>query len=276
LIVVAMTLGLLASSMTGVPSAWWPLVVLAQAFLSFVCCVINHNHTHRATFAWEPANRALGIALSWCRGHTSATVVVPHNLNHHVYAAEALDWSRPELAGSGWGAVRLLRYLFVSSVEMARKRAEPGAPKLTGLAARRLKVERAALVALALFGLAWDWKAFLVLWALPWFLAIEGLLAVNLLQHDGCDPAETRTASRNFVGRMANWLLFNNGYHTAHHLRPAAHWTDLPRIHRALGVTSALDEPSLLGFFARAYVLGVGVPASGERSRWRRPSFQTE
>lgn len=30
-------------------------------------------------------------------------------------------------------------------------------------------------------------------------------------------------------GAPYNWLLFNDGYHVEHHLRPGAHWTQLPR-----------------------------------------------
>jgi hypothetical protein len=30
-------------------------------------------------------------------------------------------------------------------------------------------------------------------------------------------------------GRLYNWCFFNDGYHVEHHLRPAEHWTRLPR-----------------------------------------------
>ena len=40
--------------------------------------------------------------------------------------------------------------------------------------------------------------------------------------------------SRNHIGRVLNWCLFNNGFHTAHHMRPGLHWSELPDFHREI------------------------------------------
>lgn len=34
--------------------------------------------------------------------------------------------------------------------------------------------------------------------------------------------------ARNFVGPVINYLTFNNGYHTIHHMYPTMHWSRLP------------------------------------------------
>jgi beta-carotene hydroxylase len=33
------------------------------------------------------------------------------------------------------------------------------------------------------------------------------------------------------TGKLANFFLLNSGYHTAHHIRPAMHWSKLPNFH---------------------------------------------
>ena len=33
--------------------------------------------------------------------------------------------------------------------------------------------------------------------------------------------------ARNFVGPVINYLTFNNGYHTIHHMYPTMHWSRL-------------------------------------------------
>src|SRR5207248_11772882 len=75
-----------------------------------------------------------------------------------------------------------------------------------------------------------------------------GILAINHVQHDGCDPDSTYNHSRNFVGRWLNWWVFNNGYHTAHHLRPGLHWSQLPALHAEIRdcIDPTLERRSLL------------------------------
>jgi fatty acid desaturase len=271
LAVMALTLALMAFSIQCVPWSWAPVVVVVQTLLSFICCVINHNHTHRPMCSSERANTFVGVLLTLCRGHSSMIVIVPHNLNHHVHGGHEGDWSRPELAGSGWGLARVARYLWRSSLEMARRRREPSAPALPAKLQRRQRLEQIALRALIVFGLLFNWKAFLLFWAIPWFLAIEGLLTINLLQHDSF--ADSQPVSRNFVGAVTNWLFFNAGFHTSHHERPLLHWTELPRSHAELirsGKTDpAWDEPSLIGFFFRHYVFA--VPGSPQRISMESP-----
>jgi fatty acid desaturase len=73
---------------------------------------------------------------------------------------------------------------------------------------------------------------------------------VNLLQHQDCDTTSEFDHSRNVTGRITNWILLNNGYHTAHHLRPSLHWSCLPDYHRkhvAPRIDPALDHRSFAG-----------------------------
>jgi fatty acid desaturase len=53
----------------------------------------------------------------------------------------------------------------------------------------------------------------------------------------------------------------NNGYHTAHHMFPAAHWSKLRTIHvRVIApqLNSALNERSLWLCIWRRFILGKG------------------
>ena len=88
-------------------------------------------------------------------------------------------------------------------------------------------------------------------------LAMLMLVAVNLPQHDGCDPGSPLAQARSFTGRLGNWLFFNNGYHLVHHLQPGLHWSQLPRAHAELGLAPVSEwvQPSILRFLARRYLL---------------------
>ena len=97
-----------------------------QTWLAFTCCIINHNHQHAPIFRGRAPRFAIDLLLTLARGHTATTVVVPHNFNHHVHMGSPEDWSRPSLAGEGWGLLRIARYLGRASVEMARERSRAG------------------------------------------------------------------------------------------------------------------------------------------------------
>ena len=117
-----------------------------------------------------------------------------------------------------------------------------------------------AAVLLALAALvALDWRRALVFWVAPRLFAQWAIVTMNLLQHDGCDDEAKKNMNfaRNFVSRRLNWLMFENGLHTIHHLMPNAHWSQLPELHRRIVVpyiNPKLNEPSMLLYIWRTYV----------------------
>jgi fatty acid desaturase len=255
LLFVAAALALLATPhLWPVPHAWEAAWIAAATFACFVASIVNHNHMHCAVFARGGANAAFNVALSLARGHTATGIVVPHNLNHHVEAGRPRDWIRPQLAGAGLGWLRLVRYVAAASVHMAAMRLRADAPRLPQQLRAGWLLEKLVLAAVVLAALWHDPRTFAAFNALPWLLGLGLLVGVNLLQHDGCAAGDDLAGSRNFTGRLGNWLFFNNGYHTAHHLQPGAHWSDLPALHEALrGKLSAadLEHASILRYLWR-------------------------
>ena len=67
--------------------------------------------------------------------------------------------------------------------------------------------------------------------------------------------------ARNFIGPVINYLTFNNGYHTIHHMYPSMHWSRLDDISCMLAsqlpsslclTLSPAHEPNLLPHPPRA------------------------
>jgi fatty acid desaturase len=242
------------------PSMLYPFWIAISAIFCFIVCVINHNHAHVPLFKDDRANSVFGLYLTLLRGHSSSGVVVPHNLNHHIEHGSGGDWIDTRLAGDGPGMFRVVRYVIRATVSMARHRVQTGAPALNQQGRRRVRHERILLIAF-LAAMLWLSPANTVLFlVLPWFLGVFMLVAVNLPQHDGCDASSELSSSRNFTGRFGNWFLFNNGYHVAHHLQPALHWSLLPAAHSELvdRLDPGLTHKSLLRYCARQYVLNTG------------------
>lgn len=82
------------------------------------------------------------------------------------------------------------------------------------------------------------WQPRLVLiYLLPWYLVTHFVTRyVDYLNHYGCDESSENPHLRanNSLSWWFNLTTHNFGYHTAHHIRPGAHWTELPAIHRAI------------------------------------------
>ena len=265
--VIVITLASLAGPFYARPDL--PMSVLwfvLNCCLVFCCCVINHNHVHVRMGRTHPANRIIGLLLTIAKGHTAGTVIVPHNRIHHRHRGGELDWMRNSFAGDGWGIRRILRYICRSSVNTARARNGTGAPRLGRRGRRSQRIEIAVLWLVIVAILFVDPFTGAIFVFLPWLLGMATLVAVNFLQHDGCDVGSEYDHSRNFVGRTANWLFFNSGYHTAHHLQPALHWSRLPELHRRIEPRMSrgdLNQRSLWGFVLKHYALGSGPGSEG-------------
>ena len=61
--------------------------------------------------------------------------------------------------------------------------------------------------------------------------ALWTIMLFNYEQHVHTDPWSKHNHSRSFVSPTLNFLLFNNGFHAAHHENPGLHWSKLPEAH---------------------------------------------
>jgi fatty acid desaturase len=122
---------------------------------------------------------------------------------------------------------------------------------------RQRRIESTVVWAVKLGLLLLDWRKALLLVVVPQLFANFGIVTINFLQHDGCDPEHPANHSRNFVGPLLNFLALNNGYHGIHHLQPGLHWSLLPEAHaRTLGpdLHPSLAQKSLAAYLFRTFV----------------------
>ena len=250
-----------------VSPGWVVPWLLAGSLFCFSSWIINHNHVHTRLFQDARLNVVFELLLTLARGHSSAGVILAHNYNHHVHNGDNNDWICPQLAGSGLGILRLLRFVVAAVGSMARGRRLADVERLPPDIRRRLYQERMLLWVFVPVLLLLDVKTFFLFVAIPWVVGVTLLIGVNLLQHDGCRPGSQFDHSRNFTGRTGNWFFFNNGYHTAHHMHPALHWSRLPQWHRenvAPAIDSKLEQRSILRYLFNNYLLGSPSP-QGEK-----------
>ena len=225
-------LGLVTVQWMGWFRHWWLLP--PTCVLAFIACVIKHNHIHYRTFSSRPWNRMFDYLLGFCTGQPTTAIIPVHNERHHAQNHSDQDCVRSTSVNFRMNWLNLLAFPVVAVRNVYRvktadfQRWRNDKPAMY----RRLLHERLAVVGFIAVLLVLDWRATLLYCAVPWLCGQWGIVAINLLQHQDCDHHSDFDHSRNVTGRFINWLFLNNGFHTAHHLRPALHWSRLPEFHR--------------------------------------------
>lgn len=224
-------------------------VLAVLCYYSFAGATIVHNTMHTRSFHSRTLEYLWHHVLSLTYGHPVSTFVPGHNLSHHRHTQTRKDPMRTSKLRYRWNLLNGLLFQPTVACDVLRmdlrylslKRMQGDV--FFARACREWLVLGAAQAAL----LALDWRRFALYVWLPHLFAQWAIVSMNMLQHDGCD-ADTKTqanwnGARNFVGPVVNYLTFNNGYHTIHHLHPTMHWSLLaceharqvhPHIHPAL------------------------------------------
>jgi fatty acid desaturase len=233
-------------------------VVITYAFY-YNPVVVTHNFLHTPFFRRRALNRVFSIL-------NSANLFLPqvlykyHHLIHHQYANDAihngttLDPSSTYRYGKHGKQEPFVLYCALSlfrdggTGHAFREAMHHGQQK-------QFVMELVAIGVTAVVWIAIDWRWMLVAYVptfyFGWFLA----LLENYFEHHRASNRDSRFAdSVSYYGAVYNLLMFNEGYHQEHHLKPHLHWTDRPAVHRQYrgeftnaGAYEA-HNPPLLGF----------------------------
>ena len=77
-----------------------------------------------------------------------------------------------------------------------------------------------------------NWKAAIFVFIIPTISTRFLLMAGNWAQHAFIEPVgweDQFSSVTTFINSGYNKRCFNDGYHLIHHLKPAAHWTEMPK-----------------------------------------------
>ncbi len=248
-----------------VPSCRNVVCLIAACALSFLTAVVMHPHMHHGIFHSRRLNMAFRCLLSFGLLFPASSLIPIHNLVHHRYDDDGqLDWASTKHVEFEWNLLNLLHFPnVVGSYSFA------GAMRWAAVGDRREFRRQLFLELLVAFGgtfalMLVDFWTTLFFVVVPQLWGARGFLRINILQHDGCDMESKWNHSRNFTGRLFNWLLCNDGFHTIHHNLAGLHWTELPAAHAqqvALRIDPSLEEKSMVWYLLRTYVLHVRRPA---------------
>lgn len=203
-------------------------IMLGLLSISAMPGSISHNHHHVPTFLRPWMNRWYEVILFLEVGIPPYAWTLHHNLGHHRdYLDQEKDPANWRLADGS--VMSRVRYDIVGSLRIYPEIWRIGRqhPELF----RRFK--RWSLISLAVLGvfLMLDPVKALLLFVAPMPIMYLGLLDNTYMQHSDLDTDSEFTASRNSTSRLYNFISWNLGYHTAHHMKPHLHWSRLPQWH---------------------------------------------
>ena len=240
------------------------LILLFTMTMYYQPIIVVHNFVHNPFFISKLLNRIFAVISSASMMMTVAGYKQHHFL-HHQYNNDrrkdegtkhgpTLDPSSTYRFGKDgehehfipYSAFSLFRDATGYAIKRVLKKGE--GPQLT--------IEVIAMVlTLALWAItSWQWLLYMFVptFFFGWFFAhMEGYFEHQM----ATDPDSKFANSVSYYGAFYNkYLMFNEGYHQAHHCRPGAHWTTRPEIDKKFKeeMTEAgayiSNYPPLLGF----------------------------
>ena len=250
---------LVALFMMGMCSLW-----------SFLGATITHNSIHVPLFKSGFMNSLFQIALTLTYGWPVSALVPGHNLSHHKFTNTQKDAMRPQRMQYSWNFLNYLMFPAVTAANIAGsdKAYMKEQARLDRPIWRQYIVEAVAFWGVQIILAIADWKRWVWIIVLPQLYAKYQIIAMNILQHDGCpDPfTDSKNHSRNFTGTIVNYMTFNNGLHTTHHNNPGWHWYRLPEEHSKLEMHPNLNQSNILFYFFKAHIYpGIRLDYKGNK-----------
>ena len=231
-------------------------------FMSVTVSVIAHNIMHVSMFKFEPLNRLMEYWVIMFYGTPVFGWIPTHNRNHHRHNNKEPDYTKTYRFTEKNRLWVLLTYPFVSNYYQSIA--------LKDFLKERFQKNRREFwyyISQIVLVLAWGGTflylnpiAALVLVIIPHNISLYTVVVFNFVQHVHADEESEYNHSRNITAShifSLNWFLFNNGYHTVHHMNANLHWSLTKEAHEKIAhkIDPALNEPYFWGYILKAYII---------------------
>jgi hypothetical protein len=213
---------------------WWLGGIHLALVLWFVgpYILMLHNTSHRKLF--KAPYRALNNYIPWLLGpffgETPETYFAHHVGMHHpennleADLSSTLPYRRDSVLGFARYFLRFFfAVLFELSVYFVRKKRKQ--------LLVRILVGELGFYAVTAALVAYNWRAAVCVFILPYVFSRFGMMAGNWGQHAFVDKDAPENCYRNSItciNAAYNRRCFNDGYHIGHHVKATRHWTEMP------------------------------------------------
>lgn len=247
-------------------STWvWISSYVLQLLMAVIISVIVHNHQHLGMWKNKWSNVITDNFLTVFYGFPVFAWIPTHNSNHHVHINKEPDYTRTYMVSEKNNLLTLLTYPTISGA-MQQKAVVKYFIGLYKEGGQRFYYHLLQVICLVLWiviAFVFDWKKALLYVVIPQQVSLNTVLVFNYIQHIHSDEESEYNHSRNMTGVLLNFLLLNNGLHTAHHVSPAIHWSKLWEKHDKISakIDPRLNEKNFAWYLLRVYILGLFIPS---------------
>lgn len=249
----------------------FPLYFIFLLF-SISICSINHNHSHIPIWKSNALNKVTDYWIIVFQGHPLFLFHPAHNINHHTYCNTKIDYNHTWKYKNRNDFIGFLTHPIISAFTLAQIIPEYLSYLFSNNKLKFLDAifQYLFLISYLSIALLSDAIKTIIIIIIPQLVSLFYLLASNYLQHAHTNEKCQYNNSRNFTGYM-NKVLFNSGFHTAHHLWPQIHWSQLPKAHENIKhkIHPKLNEKSLIGYMLNTYILAIFI------KRYKSKPFQS-
>jgi fatty acid desaturase len=250
-------------------------LVPLQCYLALTAGIIAHNHNHCPTFKNRRANDVLNHIATLFYGFAAFNWIPTHNLNHHKFQNAPGDATITWRHSKKHNLVTALSYPFISAAMQAPlidryvKESKTKRPAQY----RSIMIQLIICWGLPIALMFVDWRSTLITIGIPRLFSLFAIIYFNYGQHIHCDPYSKWNHARNFTGPVLNFLLFNNGFHTVHHMKAGAHWSLAPESHAAVAanIHPDLNQRNFWVWAFKCYVLALFDSKYGTQQIGRAP-----
>jgi beta-carotene hydroxylase len=192
-----------------------------------------HAHGHQPIFHSDFFSNIFTTFLGILRGTPNHTGIIIHNVHHHGHLeVKEKDWTGTWILPKNRSFFTLFQYPYLQYKNIKAHLNDKYlnthySPKFVYEYKRD---KRYILIFNIIFFLLSPYK-FIFLIFIPRAISLFYLMNFNLLHHDNCEDSEYKH-SRNYTGKIINFVSFNSGYQTVHHNHPEIHWSELPALHK--------------------------------------------
>ncbi|MEQ6121742.1 fatty acid desaturase [Reichenbachiella sp. MALMAid0571] len=242
---------------------WW----LYIPYLYFAVCfsVFAHNHNHLSLWKNKYLNQFHSCWITVFYGFPTFAWIPTHNTNHHRHNNKEPDYTKTYMVSEKNNLWTLLIYPTLSG--MAQQKAvfnyykEQYGKNWEKFTFYTLQI--VCLVSWIAVAFIIDWQKALIYVFIPQQVSLNVVLVFNYIQHVHADEESKYNHSRNIVGWPLNFFLFNNGYHTIHHMQSGLHWSETPAAHKKIEhlIDDNLKEKYMFWYLFRVYILGLFIPS---------------